>query len=229
MLDVDYVVSGAVRTLGRAPRGHVELVETRTTRDRLGGDASTSRATTRCWCSTRSATASSPRSPSEIETRGAQPRHPQAADLARRVGGATTAACGTCTASRAPTTSRRGTSSAPRSSSIRRSRAPTPASRSRTGRTPSRAGRNASREIDRALDAAGAGRAGRRSRSGGALGAWAARSGCGATTTQSVMELEQSVDLSPNFALGALHARVRAGAERRSGSRDRRRPTTRGD
>ena len=73
----------------------------------------------------------------------------------------------------------------------------------------------------RAFEAAGAEPDGRRSRSGGALGAWAARCGCAATTTQSVVELEQAVDLSPNFALGPLHARLRALAGGRSGGRDR--------
>ena len=69
---------------------------------------------------------------------------------------------------------------------------------------------------------------GRRSRPGRALGhgprALAARA-----PGQSLVELEQAVDLSPNFALGSLHARLRAFAGRRSELPPSRPPTIRAD
>ena len=43
---------------------------------------------------------------------------------------------------------------------------------------------------------------GRRSRSRPRTGPWAGRSGCAAARTSRIVELEQAIDLSPNFALG---------------------------
>ena len=76
-----------------------------------------------------------------------------------------------------------------------------PACPSRISRTPSRAGRSASRKSTGPSTPPG-----RASWSTIAIpprtGPWAGRSGCAASQDQSVVELEQAIDLSPNFALG---------------------------
>jgi DNA-binding SARP family transcriptional activator len=63
MLNVDYVVSGFAAAPGPAPDRGGRADRDAQRPPRLGRDVHTRRWTTPCWCSTRSATGSSPRSP----------------------------------------------------------------------------------------------------------------------------------------------------------------------
>ena len=200
MLNVDYVVSGSLRRQGKRL-----TVDRRACRDahrphRLGGGV-------RPEGGRRLARPRRDRQPhrglhrQRDRDHRAQPRHPEAAELARRLGGAITAACGTCTASTRPTTIGPSSSSRRRCASTRPLRAHyaglsfTHFQSAFQGWAPREA------EIARAFEAAGQSLMvdDRDPAAHWAMGrALWLRGGL----DQSIVELERAIDLSPNFAHG---------------------------
>ena len=225
MLNVDYVVSGIAAAPGQAPDGDGRAGRDAHRAHRLGGDLQPQ-------AGRRVPRARRDRQPDRRLDR--QRDRDRSSATARSCGRRTrstpgrriTAGCGTCTASTAPTTSARGISSRPRCASTRPSRAPMPACRSRISRTPSRAGRSARPEIDRAFEAAGQSLMAD-DRDPAAHWAMGRALWLRGRQDQSIVELEQAIDLSPNFALGALHAGLRPLAGRRRRRPRSRPPTTR--
>ena len=131
----------------------------------------------------------------------AQPRRAEAAQLARRLGVASPRRCGTCIGSARPTTSWPGTSSRPRCSSTRRFRAPMRAFRSRYFQSAFQGWAERASAVDRAFETAGQSLMAD-DRDPAAHWAMGRALWLRSRHEQCVAELEQAVELSPNFALG---------------------------
>ena len=200
MLNVDYVVSGSLRRQGKRLTVTVELAETRTARivwaevfnhklddaflvlDEIGNRIVASIA-------------------QRDRDHRAQPRHPAAAELAGRVGGASPRPVAHVPVQphrqRAGAAFLRDRGAARSHLRARLCRT----CRSRISRTPSRAGRSARAEIDRAFATAGQSLM-VDDRDPAAHWAMGRALWLRGDQDQSIVELEQAIDLSPNFALG---------------------------
>ena len=191
-----------------------------------GRRSSTTSWTTRSSCSTRSATGSSPRSRSEIETVERNRAILQAAELARRVGGAPSRPL-----AHVPVQPGRQRA---RPALLRDGGAARPDLRARLRRPvlhafPERVpGLGGARAGDRpGLRGRRAEPHGRRSRPRRALGDGPRALAARPPGPVACVELERAIDLSPNFALGPLHAGLRPLARRATRRPPSRPPTIR--
>ena len=222
MLNVDYVVSGTVQRARRAAHRDGRARRDAHARASSGPRRSATSWTTRSLVLDEIGNRIVASIASEIETGRAQPRHPEAAELARRLGGAPPRPVAHVPLQPAPTTSARGTSS---SMAVRLDPtfARAHAGLSFTHFQNAFLGWERARAGDRArLRGRRAQPHGRRSRPGRALGdgprAVAARRGATSRWSSS----SAAVELSPNFALGHYTLAFVHAQSRRSASRHRR-------